>query len=122
MNARNYLFGGNNYDLYLIEREELPISGSFEVVIEADDQFIGFIRGNKKDIIISFNLIFIVEEYRRKGIGTDIYEKLLNKGYIMKSDSEITDNTYSIYYNLVNYNDYTPLIFNDGSVGIKNKK
>ena len=117
-NYETHLFGGKNYDLYILEREELPISGSFEILIEDGDEIIGFIRGNKNKEIISFNLIHIKEEYRGKGIGTDIYEKFLNDGFIIKSDSEITDSTYSLYTRLLIYG-YTPIIFNDGRVGLK---
>lgn len=115
---KTLLFVGKNYDLYILEREELPISGAFEIMIEDGDEIIGFIRGTKNKEIISFNLIHIKEEYRGKGIGTDIYEKLLNEGFIIKSDTEITDSTYSLYSKLVVYG-YIPLIFNDGCVGLK---
>ena len=116
---QNHLFGGNTYDLYIINRESLPSSGPFEISIENNDgDVIGFIRGTKSDDIISFNLIHIKEEYRGSGIGTEIYEKFLNDGYIIKSDKEITDSTYSIYTKLVLYG-YTPIVFDDGRVGIK---
>lgn len=114
-----FLFGSNNYDLYILDRKTLPSSGSFEIIIENnDEEIIGFIRGTKGGKIISFNLIHIKEEYRGSGIGTDIYEKFLNDGYIIKSDTEITDSTYSLYDKLVAYG-YKPLIFNDGRVGLK---
>lgn len=78
----NYIDGGNNYNLYILNREELPEFGSFEIVIRNDDDdVIGFIRGTKTDKIISFNLIHIKEEHRGNGIGTDIYEKFLEEGY-----------------------------------------
>lgn len=116
---QTHLFGGNTYDLYIINREYLPSSGPFEISIENNDgDVIGFIRGTKSDDIISFNLIHIKEEYRGSGIGTEIYEKFLNDGYIIKSDKEITDSTYSIYSKLVLYG-YTPIVFDDGRVGIK---
>lgn len=116
---QTHLFGGNKYDLYVLERDELPISGSFEIVIENnDEEIIGFIRGNKKENVISFNLIHIKEDYRGNDIGTDIYEKFLNNGYIIKSDKEITDSTYNLYYRLLIYG-YKPLIFDDGRVGFK---
>lgn len=117
--TESYLFGGNLYDLYILDRDSLPSSGSFEIIIkDNDDEIIGFIRGNKKDEIISFNLIHINEDSRGKGIGTDIYEKLLKDNYIIKSDSEITDDTYNMYDKL-SYYGYQRLKFNDGTVGLK---
>ncbi len=116
---QKHLFGSNNYDLYILDRKTLPSSGAFEIIIENNDnEIIGFIRGTKDGKIISFNLIHIKEEYRGSGIGTDIYEKLLNNGFIIKSDEEITDSTYSLYDRLVLYG-YKPLIFDDGTVGLK---
>lgn len=115
-----FLFGGNNYYLFLLDRETLPSHGAFEAIIEDDsDNVIGFLRGTKSDKIISFNLIHIKEENRGSGIGTDIYEKFLNDGYIIKSDDEITDSTYSLYDNLVKAYGYQPIIFDDGRVGLK---
>jgi hypothetical protein len=117
--TESYLFGGNDYDLYVLDRDSLPSSGSFEIIIkDNDDEIIGFIRGNKKDEIISFKLIHIQENSRGKGIGTDIYEKLLKDNYIIKSDSEITDDTYNMYSKLPYYG-YQRLKFNDGTVGLK---
>jgi hypothetical protein len=117
---QNHLFGGNNYDLYILNRLDFPNSGSFEILINNnDEEVIGFIRGNKLNKIISFNMIYINEEFRGKGIGFDIYLKLLNQGYIIKSDSKITNMTYDVYYKLVIYYDYIPIIFNDNRVGVK---
>lgn len=116
---QKYLFGGNDYNLLILDRPSLPSAGPFEVVIVNDDDLIiGFIRGTKRDNIISINLIHIKEEHRGRGIGTDIYETLLNDGYIIRSDDEITDATYSIYSGLLYYN-YIPIIFNDGRAGLK---
>lgn len=114
-----YLFGGNTYDLYLLNRKKLPPSGSFEIAIEDNySEIVGFIRAIKYNKIISINLIHIQEESRGSGIGTSIYIKLLDSNYIIKSDSEITDSTYNLYLKLFSKG-YTPLIFNDGSVGFK---
>lgn len=116
---QKHLFGGNSYDLYVLDRNSLPSSGSFEIVIENNiNDIIGFIRGTKSGNIISFNLIYIKEDYRGSGIGTEIYENFLNDGYIIKCDDEITDSTYSLYDTLVVYG-YKPLIFDDGRVGLK---
>jgi hypothetical protein len=114
---KSFLFGGNNYNLLILNRTTLPVSGSFEIEIENDDETIGFIRGTKSNKIISFNLIHIKEDFRGSGIGTDIYEKFLNLGYTIKSDKEITDSTYSMYDRLVVYG-YKPIIFDDGRVGL----
>jgi ribosomal protein S18 acetylase RimI-like enzyme len=115
-----YLFGVNNFSLYLINRDELPLSGPFEITIDNPlDETIGFIRGTKSDNIISFNFIHILEEYRGMGIGTSIYEEFLNLGYIIKSDSEISDYTYAIYDKLVRFYGYEPLIFGDDTVGMR---
>jgi hypothetical protein len=116
---QNHLFGSMGYDLYVLDRNGLPDSGSFEIVIENNDQeIIGFIRGTKSNNVISFNLIHIKEEYRGSGVGTDIYEKFLNDGFIIKSDTEITDSTYSLYDRMVK-SGFKALIFNDGRVGLK---
>jgi hypothetical protein len=118
--------GGKDYNLSLIEREALPESGPFEISIENNEgEEIGFIRGSKSNNTISFNLIHIKQDYRGKGIGTDIYEKFLNDGYTVKSDKEITDSTYSLYTNLANTNNYDRIVFSDGRVGLvkpKNQK
>jgi hypothetical protein len=116
---QNYLFGGRNYDLYILDKEALPNSGPFEISIQDNDDVIGFIRGSKKNNIISFNLIHIKEDYRGLGIGTNIYETFLNDGFIIKSDDEITDSTYSIYNSLVKYGGIKPIVFDDGRVGLK---
>ena len=43
--TETYLFGGKNYDLYLINKDELRI-GPFEIFIkDGDEEIIGFIRG-----------------------------------------------------------------------------
>ena len=118
-----YLFGGNNYDLYILNRNGLPESGPFEIFIydgDDNDILIGFIRGTKKDKTISFNLIHIKEDYRGKGIGTDIYEKFLDMGLIIKSDKEITDSTYIVYMKLLSYG-YKPIIYDDKRVGLIKK-
>jgi hypothetical protein len=116
---QNYLFGGNLYDLYILDKNSLPSSGPFEIVIENDNSdVIGFIRGTKSGKIISFNLIHIKEDYRGNEIGTEIYENFLNDGYIIKSDDEITDSTYSLYDKLAIYG-YKPIVFDDGRVGLK---
>lgn len=116
----SYLFSSNNYELYLLDSEDLPSSGPFEISItDNDGDEIGFIRGTKSGKIISFNLIHIAEDNRGQGIGTSIYENFLQQGFIIKSDKEITDSTYSIYYNLVKINGFTGLIFDDGRVGVK---
>ena len=113
-----FLFGGNNYNLYILDKQTLPSSGPFEISItDDDDEVIGFIRGTKSGKIISFNLIHIKEENRGQGIGSDIYESFLKDGYIIKSDNEITDSTYSLYSKLVIYG-YKPLLFADGTVGL----
>lgn len=115
------LFGGNEYWLNILNRTELPESGSFELSIENNDEdVIGFIRGTKLKNTLSFNLIHIMEDYRGKGIGTDIYEKFLEMGYTIKSDTEITDSTYSMYDRLQKQG-YEPLIYKDGRVGLRKK-
>lgn len=116
---QSYLFGNNNYNLYILHRRKLPESGPFEIIIENnEDEIIGFIRGNKSKNIISFNLTHIQKEYRGYKIGTNIYEKFLNNGFIIKSDNEITNSMYRLYDKLVIYG-YTPIIFDDYTVGLK---
>jgi GNAT superfamily N-acetyltransferase len=121
MNDReqHYLTGDKGYSLYLLDKEEFPNKGPFELNITNDeDENIGFIRGTVSNKIISFNLIHIQEEYRGQGIGSDIYQQFLDDGYIFRSDSQITDATYSLYTGLLIYG-YTPIVFNDGRAGLK---
>lgn len=113
----SYLFHNNVYNLYVLHHNSLPASGSFECIItDNNEQLIGFIRGNKGGNIVSFNMIFVKEDNRGQGIATDIYEQLLNNGLIIKSDSEITDATYSKYLSLSKH--YKTLLFADGRVGL----
>lgn len=115
---KSYIMGGNSYDLYILDRDDIPSSGPFEILITDDDEeVIGFIRGTKRGNVVSFNLIHISEEHRGSGIGTDIYEKMLDSGYIIKSDKEITDSTYGMYDRLLN-SGYKPLLFGDMTVGL----
>lgn len=112
------LYSGRYCSLYIANREELPSSGSFEIyIMDNDDEVIGFIRGTKSDKIVSFNLIYIEYESRGKGIGTEVYEMFLDDGYIMRSDDEITSDTYNMYYRLAR--EYEMLLFSDGRVGLK---
>jgi hypothetical protein len=118
---QNLLFSGNMYNLYVLDKKNITTrtSGPFELTIEDNDnKVIGFVRGTHSKGIISFNLIYIKEEYRGSGIGTDIYEKFLEAGHIIKSDTEITDSTFSLYDNLT-ISGYKPLIFDDKRVGLK---
>lgn len=119
--GRNSTFidGGTGYNLYILDKEEIPEAGPFEISIENDEgDQIGFIRATTSNKVISINLIHIKEAFRGNGIGTDIYEKLLNNGYTLKSDSEITDSTYSLYSRLAKYG-YKRLVYPDGRIGLK---
>lgn len=115
------IFYGSDYDLYLYDHNTFPSSGPFELSIRDNDGgAIGFIRGTISDKTIKFNLIHIMESSRGQGIGLDIYEKFLDMGYIIKSDSEITDGTYSIYDKLLSKG-YKPIIYDDKRVGLVKK-
>lgn len=95
-----YIFQVYKSYIHIRDREGIPSAGPFELfILDVNDQPIGFIRGTVSNKIISFNLIFINEENRGWGIGTEIYERFLNDGYIIRSDDEITDSTYSLYVN-----------------------
>jgi hypothetical protein len=112
------IFYGADYDLYLYDHNTFPSSGPFELSIRDNDGgAIGFIRGTISDHTIKFNLIHILEGSRGQGIGLDIYERFLDMGYIIKSDSEITDGTYSIYDRLLSMG-YKPIIYDDKRVGL----
>jgi len=116
---QSYLDGGNEYNLILLDKEELAVQGPFEILIkDDDDNIIGFIRGTKSNNIISFNMVFIKPDNRGRGIGRDIYAWYYNSGLIIKSDSEITNDTYSMYDRLVSYG-FQPIIFPDNTVGLK---
>lgn len=113
------LFSNKDCDVYLIKREEIPSSGSFECVIfNNDEEVIGFFRANTKNKIVSINLIHIQEYFRGLGIGTKIYEFFLENGYTIKSDTEITDSTVAMYERLYK-SGYKPIVFDDGRVGLK---
>lgn len=104
--------------LYVRNRDELPSAGPFEIfVLNADDEIMGFFRGTKNQSLISFNLVYFKDEFRGLGYGTDIYKYFLDNNYIIKSDSEITDSTESLYLKLSK--EYKTLLFSDGSVGLK---
>jgi hypothetical protein len=83
-----------------------------------NDNVIGFIRGTKRDKLISFNLVFLMPEERGRGIAYDIYRYFLNNGYTIKSDDEITDGTYSLYLKLLG-DGFKPVVFDDDRVGLK---
>jgi GNAT superfamily N-acetyltransferase len=114
----SYIFQVGKTYIYVRNREELPSSGPFELfLLDVNDEVIGFIRGTKKGHEISFNLVYLEPERRGWGIGYDIYEYFLNNGYTIKSDSEITDGTYSLYLKLLKAG-FKPLVFDDGRVGL----
>lgn len=108
--------GGTNYDLYILDRDRIPDAGPFEISIQDGGDAIGFIRATVADKILSINLIHLAADRQGEGIGTEIYRQFLDDGYTIKSDSEITDATYSLYQRLAK--DYQPLIFGDGRVGL----
>jgi len=117
-NTDNYLLRIDDIDLYIKNRQQLPESGPYELLIDNNDgDTIGFIRGTKFNNILSFNLVYIAPEERGNGIGTSIYQYFLNHGYIMKTDKEISDSTHSIYTNLAK-SEYTPIMFADHRVGL----
>jgi hypothetical protein len=114
-----YLFDVDYASIYIRNKKEMSNRGPFELfILDEDENQIGFIRGTKSGTVISFNLIFLSEESRGSGIGTSIYEHFLDSGFTMKSDSEITDSTYSLYLKLLGMG-YTPMVFEDGRVGLK---
>jgi len=114
-----FIFQIGKIYIYVRNRDELPISGAFELfVLDINDNVIGFIRGTKNNKLISFNLFYLIPEKRGWGIGYDIYEYFLNNGYTIKSDSEITDGTHNLYLKLLN-NGFKPIVFDNGRVGLK---
>jgi hypothetical protein len=114
-----YIFQVYNNYIHIRRKDELPSSGPFELfILDVNDNVIGFIRGTKNPTTISFNLVFINEDNRGWGIATDIYKYFLDNGYIIKSDTEITQGTQGLYLKLVDAG-YKPLTFNDGRVGLK---
>ena len=117
----NLIFQFSGLYIYVRNREALPESGPYELfILDGDDDPMGFIRGTKKDNILSFNLVYITPEERGKGLGTEIYEYFLNHGFIIKSDKEISYGTYSIYTNLAK-STFNPIIFSDGRIGLIKK-
>jgi hypothetical protein len=114
-----YIFQIYKHYVHIRKKDELPSSGPFELfILNVNDDVIGFLRGTKNPTTISFNLVYLNEDNRGWGIATDIYEYFLNKGYIIKSDSEITQATQGLYLKLVNMG-YKPLVFDDQKVGLK---
>lgn len=115
----SYIFQIGKIYIYIRNKDDMPSSGPFELfILDVDDDTIGFIRGTVSNKVLSFNLIYLIPEKRGWGYGYDIYEHFLNDGYTVKSDSEITDGTYSLYLKLLK-NGFTPIIFDDGRVGLK---
>jgi hypothetical protein len=115
----SYIYQIGKIYIHIRNRNKLPVSGPFELfILDVYDEVIGFIRGTKRNKLISFNLIYLIPEKRGWGIGYDIYEYFLNNGYIIKSDTEITDGTYSIYLKLLG-NGFKPIVFDDERVGLK---
>jgi hypothetical protein len=115
----NFIDNFNGVYMHIRRRDEFPSAGPFELfLLDVNHNTIGFIRGTKSGKgIISFNLIFIDEENRGMGLGTEIYEYFLNKGFAIKSDSEITDSTNSLYRKLLSKG-YQPVEYSySGSVG-----
>lgn len=118
-NTDSYVFSAGKIYVHVRRRNDIPSSGPFELfVLDHNDNPVGFLRGNTGENYISFNLVYINPENRGEGIATDIYEHFLNSGLAVKSDSEITDGTYGLYTRLLAYG-YKPLIFDDGTVGLK---
>lgn len=114
-----YVFQAGKSYIHVRRRDDIPGRGPFELfVLDRNDQPVGFLRGTAGDGYVSFNLVYINPENRGEGIATDIYQHLLDSGLAVKSDSEITDGTYSLYLKLLKYG-YRPLIYDDGTVGLK---
>ena len=115
----SYIFQIGEIYIHIRNKDELPISGPFELfILDVKDDVVGFIRGTKNNKLISFNLIYLTPEKRGWGIGYDIYKYFLDNDYTIKSDDEITDGTYSLYLKLLN-NGYKPIVFDDDRVGLK---
>lgn len=115
----HFLFQLDQSYFHIRNSTQFPNSGPFELfILDINDHVIGFIRGTTHKKIISFNLIYIIPENRREGIGFNLYTHFLNNNYTIKSDSEITDDTYFLYLKLLN-NNFSPIIFHDNTVGFK---
>lgn len=90
-------------EAHLMVRGKDAISpfGAHELfIVDNDDKPIGFVRLTKSPEQISINMIYIDEDYRGRGIGSDFYRYWLDKGVSIKSDKEITDGTAAIYQKL----------------------
>lgn len=116
----SYMFSFWKYHVYLRHKEEIKI-GPFEFfILDNDDEVVGFFRGAKSKDYISFNLVYILEDYRGYGIASDVYKYFLNKGITIKSDTEITHGTQSLYLNLFDEG-YKGVIYDSGRVGLMGK-
>jgi len=114
-----YIFQLHNTYIYIRRRNDMPSNGPFELfLLDINDDVIGFLRGTKNPTTISFNLVYLNEDKRGWGIMTELYQHFLDKGYIIKSDAEITQGTQGLYLKLVNMG-YKPLVFDDQRVGLK---
>lgn len=119
IHSDHFLFQLNQSYFHIRNSSHFPISGPFELfILDINDDVIGFIRGTTHKNIISFNLIYIIPEKRREGLGFNIYTHFLNNNYTIKSDSQISDDTYYLYLKLLN-NNFSPIIFHDNTVGFK---
>lgn len=108
---------GDGYYLQINNKESLPEAGSFEIFItDYNNDVLGFIRGNKNETTITFNLIHLKEDSRGQGIGKNIYKYFLNS-YNIKSDSEITADTEMLYNSLLK-DGYRGIITTDNRVEI----
>lgn len=88
--------------LMLRNREKIDSYGPHEFfIVDNDDNVIGFVRLTKNPHEISINLIYILDEYRGRGIATEFYKFWLDNGISVKSDNKISDGTQSVYKSLV---------------------
>lgn len=116
-NRDNYIFTVWKYHIYIRDKEKIT-RGPFEFfVLDNNDKMVGFFRGIKSKEYISFNLVYIIEDYRGYGIASDIYRYFLDNNITIKSDKEITYGTHSIYLNLFDEG-YTGIIYDSGQVGL----
>lgn len=101
----------NGERVFIAIKDKKSISiGPFEIFLRtAEGKTIGYFRGLKRNAgFIQFSMSYIVPEHRRNGLAFEVYSFLIDKGYTIVSDNELSDEIAGLYLDLAEY--YTPLV------------
>ena len=89
-----FIYGKNSAEIREVGPQEL-------FLLDSDDEIMGFVRLTKNKKQASINLIYLKENFRGYGYGSNFYKYFLDKGVNLKSDSEITGGTMGLYKSLI---------------------